>query len=335
MQSQGPSFDFTHSMGCYLQNAGYATYEDGKRRLIPFNPGAFVELATGKRPKAVLWTDERVVEWRRTDKRPKVAVWTPEQTGAFLDYASGDRLYALYHLVTFRGLRRGEAVGLPWAEVDLVGRNLSVSEQIVQVGYLTETGPPKADSARIVALDEDSLAALHSHKSRQNTERLAWGPGWVDSGLVFTREDGSALHPEYVSRHFERLARNAGLPPVRLHDLRHGAATLALAGGADLKTVSEMLGHSTITITADTYASVLPEVAHSAAEAAARLVPRGGQLAEPQLSGPFPVPAGAGSDSGTPPEKAKAQVRNSGPRGTRTHNLRIKSPTEGVSDDDG
>jgi integrase len=125
----------------------------------------------------------------------------------------------------------------PWAEVDLVGRNLAVSEQIVQVGYLTETGPPKSDSARVVVLDADSVAVLQSHKVSQNQERLAWGPGWVNSGLVFTREDGTALHPEYVSRHFERLAGNAGLPPVRLHDLRHGAATLALAGGADLKTV--------------------------------------------------------------------------------------------------
>jgi hypothetical protein len=108
----------------------------------------------------------------------------------------------------------------------------------------------------------------------------------VESGLVFTRENGKALHPEYATRHFERLARDAGLPPIRLHDLRHGAATLALAGGADLKTVSEMLGHSTITITADTYASVLPEVARRAAEAAARLVPRGPRT-DPRQPGPI------------------------------------------------
>jgi integrase len=114
----------------------------------------------------------------------------------------------------------------------------------VQLGYRTETGPPKSDSSRTVVLDEDSVAVLRTHKARQNTERLAWGSAWVDSGLVFTRENGAALHPEFVTRHFERLARDAGLPPVRSHDLRHGAATLALAGGADLKTVSEMLGHS-------------------------------------------------------------------------------------------
>jgi integrase len=96
----------------------------------------------------------------------------------------------------------------------------------------------------------------------------------VDSGLVFTREDDSAPHPASVTSRFERLVREADLPPIRLHDLRHGAATLALAGGANLKVVSEMLGHSSIGITADTYTSVLPEVARAAAEAAARLVPR-------------------------------------------------------------
>ena len=123
-----------------------------------------------------------------------------------------------------------------------------------QIGYRTETGPPKSDSSRTVVLDEDSVAVLRTRKARQNIERLAWGSAWVESGLVFTRENGAALHPEFVTRHFERLARDGVLPPVRLHDLRHGAATLALAGGADLKTVSETLGHSTITITADTYA---------------------------------------------------------------------------------
>ena len=186
-----------------------------------------------------------------------------------------DRLYALYHLVTFRGLRRGEAVGLPWAEVDLVGRSLAVSEQIVQVGYLTETGPPKSDSARVVVLDADSVAVLQSHKVRQNQERLAWGPGWVNSGLVFTREDGTALHPEYVSRHFERLARNAGLPPVRLHDLRHGAATFLLAAGVPMRVVMETLGHSSYQLTADTYSHVLPELQRDAANAMDRVLGEG------------------------------------------------------------
>jgi integrase len=82
------------------------------------------------------------------------------------------------------------------------------------------------------------------------------------------------IHPDFVTRRFKEVIAQAGLPPVRLHDLRHGAATLALAGGADIKTVQAMLRHSTIVLTADTYTSVLPQVARDAAEAAAALVPR-------------------------------------------------------------
>jgi hypothetical protein len=123
-------------------------------------------------------------------------------------------------------------------------------------------------------LDAATVDVLRLHRVRQLQERLQWAAAWTDTGLVFTAEDGAALVPDHVSRLFARLFKEADLPPIRLHDLRHGAATLALAGGANLKVVSEMLGHSTIAITADTYTSVLPEVAREAAEAAVRLVPR-------------------------------------------------------------
>ncbi len=117
-------------------------------------------------------------------------------------------------------------------------------------------------------------AILRDHRDGQELEPKAWGQGWVSAGLVFTREDGNELNPATVTSRFERLVRDADLSPVRLHDLRHGAATLALAGGTHMKVVCEMLGHSSIGITADVYTSVLPEVAHAAAEAVARLVPR-------------------------------------------------------------
>lgn len=90
---------------------------------------------------------------------------------------------------------------------------------------------------------------------------------------MFTREDGAALHPAAVTELFERLAFAKGLPPIRLHDLRHGAATYALAAGLDVKIVQEKLGHSSSTLTRDVYTSVLPELAHAAAEAAA-MIPR-------------------------------------------------------------
>jgi hypothetical protein len=165
---------------------------------------------------------------------------------------------------------------------------------------------------------------LRGHRARQSAERLQCGPAWVSTGLVFTREDGSAIHPDYVTRHFERLVRAADLPPIRLHDLRHGAATLALAGGANLKVVSEMLGHSGIAITADTYTSVLPQVARAAAEAANALVPRAHRT-QHDAAAPISHPSEPENDAGLPPRKAKGQVSTGAPPGTRTPNPRIKS----------
>ena len=122
------------------------------------------------------------------------------------------------------------------------------------------------------------MGALRACRRGQLEERVAWGPAWTDTGLAFTREDGTAWHPAQVTSKFERIAFGAGLPPIRLHDLRHGAATLALAGGADIKAVSSMLRHSSIQITADIYADVLPELAAEVARTVASMVPRKGRL---------------------------------------------------------
>ena len=127
---------------------------------------------------------------------------------------------------------------------------------------------------RTIALSADTVALLRAWRTRQRRERMAWGEGWTDSGLVFTREDGSPIRPAYLSERFRLLVRQAGLPPVRLHDLRHGSATLSLAAGVDIKIVQEMLGHSTSAFTRDVYTSVVPEIAAAAAEAVAAIVPR-------------------------------------------------------------
>lgn len=103
---------------------------------------------------------------------------------------------------------------------------------------------------------------------------MAWGSAWVDSGKVFTRENGEPLHPAMMSDRFHDLVAAADLPPVRLHGLRHGAGSHMLAAGVDLKVVQEALGHSSITLTSTTYTSVYPAVAAAAADAAAALVPR-------------------------------------------------------------
>lgn len=117
-----------------------------------------------------------------------------------------------------------------------------------------------------MALDATTVAVLRAHRRRQLEERLAWGAAWTDSGLVFTYEDGSMLRPDFVTHHFLHLAKGAGLPVIRLHDLRHTSASLALAAKVPLKVVSDRLGHSSTAITADLYSHVLPEVAAEAAE---------------------------------------------------------------------
>ena len=244
--------------------------------LLTHNPASHVELPSGKRPKALLWTDERVTHWKATGNVPSpVMVWTPTQIGAFLDHAETDDLYALFHLIVHRGLRRGEACGLHWADLDLAHAALTVRWQIVQEGPDTHLRKPKSDAGdRPIPLDTGTVQTLREHRTRQNSRRLQAGPGWPDTGLVFVDPAGASLNPDHVSDRFRALLQEAGLPPIRLHDLRHAAATLALAAGADLKAVQELLGHSSITITADTYTHVLPELAREIAENVARLIPR-------------------------------------------------------------
>ena len=133
--------------------------------------------------------------------------------------------------------------------------------------------PPKSEAGeRDVALDDRSVAVLKAHRRTQAKAKLTTGEKWIDTGLVFTGADGDELHPGWVSAQFRLLVREAGLPPVRLHDLRHGAATLALAAGVDIKVVQEMLGHSSSTITRDTYTSVFDELKHAAAGAIANAI---------------------------------------------------------------
>ncbi|MDQ1292834.1 MAG: hypothetical protein QG608_715, partial [Actinomycetota bacterium] len=247
-----------------------------KRKKLPDNPARYVEVPSGRRPRAVVWTAERVEHWRATGEHPPVAVWTAVQAGMFLDAAMSDRLYPIFHLIAYRGLRRGEAVGLRWIDVDLAGGRVTVTQQLVQIGWAVVVGEPKTETGeRCVALDTATVAVLRAWQRRQATEKERCGDAWQDHGLVFTREDGSPLQPDTVSDAFHRVFEVAGLPPIRLHDLRHTAASLALQAGVPMKVVSQELGHSSLSITADTYSSVLPEVAAAAAEAVAGIIPRG------------------------------------------------------------
>jgi len=218
-----------------------------KRRLIPYSPAEHIELAP------------------ENPRRPKP--WTIAECQAFLAGSAEDRLAPLYELILATGLRRGEALGLRWEDVDLDGGALYVIQQIVEVRGQPVVGTPKTKhGARVVSLDTVTVATLRRHRAVQDLERSAWGSAWNGAGLVFTREDGRGLRPQHATKHFAVLAGQLGLPVIRVHDLRHTHASVALAAGVDLKVVSERLGHSQISITADLYTHVSRGVSQAAAD---------------------------------------------------------------------
>jgi integrase len=248
------------------------------QHLITINEATLLKLDPERPPKPMVWTKARVKAWRETGAIPsRVMVWTPEHTGQFLDHvqAADDRLYAIYHLIAYTGLRRGEACGVKWAEVDLDEATLNVTWQIVQLGWTAEGDTPKtADSDNFSALDSGTVAALHAHHARQLRERLAAGEKWVHSGYAFTTETGGPLHPATVTDHFRELTAQAGLPPVRLHDLRHGTATIGVAAGLPMKIVSRNLRHSSTAFTDKRYGHIYDELLHEAANKTAAVIPR-------------------------------------------------------------
>lgn len=208
------------------------------------------------------------------EHRDPARVWSPDQVAVFLEWSAGDRLHLLYRLVLLRGLRRGEATGLLWSDVDLDARQLRVTIPILQLGGRLVTSRAKTRAGeRTVALDVETAAMLKRHHTAQKRERMQWGSAYEDRGLVFAREDGTPTPPDYVSRHFRELAHFAGLPRIRLHEGRHTAASLALEAGLDVKIVSDQLGHSKTAITQDLYQHVRRSVAGEAAEAVVRLLP--------------------------------------------------------------
>jgi integrase len=206
---------------------------------LPANPAAGVKTGRHRRVKPLLWTPPRVSRWRQTGEVPgRVMVWTREQCGMFLDSIEGERLYALYHLAAYFGLRRSELCGLMWADADLVTRRVHVRQAQVDD---VEDSTKSEDSERILIIDQGTADVLKAWHKAQVAEQLAWAGVWSDSGRCFTREDGTPLRPSWVSHRFDTLAARAGLPPILPHGLRHGSATMALAAGVPIKAISEML----------------------------------------------------------------------------------------------
>ncbi len=306
--------------------------------LLLVNVAVLVELPRAERPKPRLWTPERVAKWRRTGEVPfPVMVWTGEQTGRFLDFAVDHPLYPLFHLIAYAALRRGEACGQRRSDTFLDAGCLEVANQIVQYGWETGQSKPKTPSSEgIVPLDPDTVLVLAAHLARQDEAKTRLGSDWREHDLLFTCPDGSPLHPADVADEFARLIALAGLPPITLHGLRHGAATLMLAAGVEMKVIQHILRHSSIKVTMDLYTNVAQELAADAARRLAGAIPRQAALHPTSVLG---LPSGSQEttmDSRQPeeqlPHNTKPQVVVSdnlgiegAPSGTRTPNPLVKS----------
>jgi integrase len=199
--------------------------------------------------------------------------WSARQLDEFLTHVATDRLSAAWRVAAMTGIRRGELLGLAWQAVDLETGRLAITRTLIEGKGAPRFSEPKTKRGRrSVALDAETIDALREHREHQLDERLAWGPAYQVHELVFCREDGTAIWPRTFSRSFDHHVRDAGLPKIRLHDLRHTHATLALEAGVHPKVVQERLGHATIAITLDTYSHAIPALQEDAAAKIAALL---------------------------------------------------------------
>jgi integrase len=171
------------------------------------------------------------------------------------------------------GMRRGEVLGLRWKDLDLERGRLSIRQTLVKVDNRPELSEPKTEkSRRGIALDLESVQVLRAHRGSSEELRLRLGASLNEADLVFSTPEGRYLHPDWFARTFARLARAAGLPVIRLHDLRHTWATLALDAGVKVWDVSDILGHANISITLDLYRHAVADTQDEGTTKVARFV---------------------------------------------------------------
>ena len=201
-------------------------------------------------------------------RNAEMQVFSPEQARRFLAACQGERLHALYLLALSTGLRRGELLALQWNDLDLDAGTLSVRRSLGRSSAqgIVIAEPKTPQGRRTVRLSAPVVTELRVHRKRQLEQRLSAGPEWRDGGYLFTTSIGTTLDPRSLGQDFRHICEKADLRLIRFHDLRHSAATIALSQGVHPKIVSEMLGHSRISLTLDVYSHSLPTLQVEAAD---------------------------------------------------------------------
>ena len=200
-------------------------------------------------------------------ERFDIQPFTPAEARVFLDSIAGERLEALYSVALTMGLRQGEALGLRWQDVDVELGYLRISKQLQRVHGAPQLVEPKtARSRRTLAMPPMITKSLEQHRVRQRQERSNAGSRWAETDLVFASTEGKPLDGTAISKGFHSLLKRAGLQQRRFHDLRHSCATLLLVQGVSPRVVMDLLGHSQIGLTMNTYSHVIPDLRRDAAD---------------------------------------------------------------------
>jgi integrase len=193
-------------------------------------------------------------------QRREMRVWTPEEATRFLENIKRHRLYAMFYLALTTGMRRGELLGLRWADVNLENARLRVRSSLVELNNKLVFSEPKTQaSKRTITLAHDAVRVLEEHHESQRLERERQGSRWQDHDLVFPSESGTPMNSGNLVRMFKRLARAAGVPEIRIHDLRHTHASLLALNGVSPKVIADRLGHTNVGFTLQVYTHVFEE----------------------------------------------------------------------------
>ncbi|MBV9691594.1 MAG: site-specific integrase [Ktedonobacteraceae bacterium] len=189
-----------------------------------------------------------------------------EQAKRFLQAVHNHKLEALLTMALVTGMRRGELLGLHWQDIDLETGSVQIRRSVNRVGGfgLQESEPKTAKGRRKIILPSFVREVLQRHRTRQQEARVKAGAQWQGKEIVFSNMYGGYIDPSNLQKDFKRILKEAELPNMRFHDLRHSAATLLLGMGVNPKIVQELLGHSTISMTMDIYSHVLPSMQQEA-----------------------------------------------------------------------
>lgn len=221
---------------------------------------------------------DKAVEWGQLKRNPVYFVeipkvhgstlhtWDIDEVKKFVQYAKmGNVFYYMAFLtMVHTGMRKGEVLALRWKDINFEDKKINVTRTMVQLeGEYTFNDPKTPSSKRQISFDDVLLEELKRYRTLRNEWKLALG---LDTELVFCHEDGRPLNPRQLGVHFSNITKKAGLPKIKIHDLRHTHATILLKLGVNPKVVSERLGHSTIRTTLDIYSHVTPDMQESTAE---------------------------------------------------------------------